>query len=160
MANRFYLQQPNSSNCLRAFNIVQDSLPITIKNITTYSSSTNILGSDIVKGIISLTGSIATPFATGSQLLSAMLPSSLVLANGMITGSSNFGIQPNLQSLSTGASISCKFLNAGAGTITYSAADSSFDVSGVQPITQATLTNRNLDFILTSINPVQFKVIG
>ena len=160
MANRFYLQAPNSSNCLRAYNIVQDSLPITVKSIASYSTATNILGTDIVKGIISLTGSIATPFATGSQLLQAMLPSSLTLANGMITGSSNFGIQPNLQSLSTGASISCRFVNAGGGTITYSAADSSFDVSGVQPITQGTLTNRSFDFVLTSINPVIFKVIG
>jgi hypothetical protein len=165
--NRLYLQQANSSNCVRAYNIVQDKPAITLKAVANYASGTasqiNILASDIVGGIISMTGAATLTFATGSQLLQKMLPSSLSYdsVNNTITGASGFGITPNLQSLSTGATISCKFLNAGGGTISYAAGDSSYDISGIAPTTQATLTNRNLDFVLSQVNPsVVFKVIG
>lgn len=165
--NRLYLQQQNSSNCIRAYNVVQDSPPIQLKNIANYSSGTTspifLLGSDLVKGVINLTGAFTVSFATGSQLLNSVLPASLSYnsSSNQITGSSSFGIQPNIQSLSTGATFSCRFVNAGAGTVTYAANDASFDISAVQPATQATLTNRNLDFFLSQVNPsVVWKVIG
>ena len=166
MSNRFYYQQANASNPLRAYQICQDSIPCIVKSQTIIPSSATLTAAQLGGGLISTTGAsaITLTFATGSQLLQEFLPSNLLYTGSAIVGNPLFGISPaSSQSLPLGAEFGpVEVVNAGSssGAITYSAGDSSFDISLLQPATQAINTSKKLSFLLSSVNPVIWKVIG